>query len=276
MKNKFRILLLLRNVLLIVLAFFCIAPLILLFFNSAKTQNDFFTNPFGLPKEFNFLNYIDAWIKGDYTQGYLNSFLVSSVSIVFVLLFSGMASYALAKMSFKGNKLVMAYFILSMSIPVSLFLVPLFFIFKTLGLMNSLPGLIVIYVAIYTPFNVVFLRSFFIGIPSAIIESAELDGCSEFGIFWKIIFPISKPAFFTVALLVFLWTWNEFFFANSFLTSSVLKPVSTRFIAFKGTYSSDWTLISAAGMISIVPIMAAYLVFQKNFIEGLMSGSVKG
>lgn len=276
MKKKKLILTILRDIFLIILAFFCIAPVVLLFFNATKTEADFLRNPFGIPSEFHFENFVDAWKKGGYTQGYLNSILISGVSIVFVVLFSGMAAYSLAKMRFKGNSMVMTYFVLSMSIPVSLFLVPLFFIFKKLGLMNSLPGLILIYVAIYIPFNVVFLRSFFLGIPTTIIESAKLDGCTEFGVFSKIILPLSKPAFLTVALLVFLWTWNEFFFANSFLTSSGLKPVSTRFIAFKGTYSSTWTLISSAATISIFPIMTAYLCFQKNFIEGLMSGSIKG
>lgn len=276
MKAKQKTLHAVRNVFLVLLAIYCLAPLVLMFFNSVKNQTDFLTNPFGLPSTFKFQNYATAWIKGGYTQGYLNSLMVSCISIVFVVLFSGLASYTLAKMKFRGSNLVMTYFILSMSIPTCLFLVPLFFIFKSVGLMNSLPGLIVIYIAIYIPFNVVFLRSFFLGIPTSIIESASLDGCSELGTFWRIILPISKPAFFTVALLVFLWTWNEFFFANSFLTTASLKPVSTRFIAFKGTYSSDWTLISAAGMISIIPIMTAYLLFQRNFIEGLMSGSVKG
>lgn len=265
-----------RDLFLIILLIYTLAPFFILFFNSMKTKEDFYLNPFGVPKTFNFSNYSSAWVKGGYTEAYLNSLLICCTTIVFVVLFACMAAYALAKMNFRGQNIVMTYFVLSMSIPVSLFLVPLFFIFKTVGLMNTIQGLIIIYIAIYIPFNIIFLRSFILGIPSLILESASLDGCSDWGVFWYIILPVSKPALFTSALLVFLWSWNEFFYANAFISTGSLKPVSTRYLAFTGTYATDWTLVCAAGMISILPIMTAYLLFQRNFIEGLMSGSIKG
>ena len=271
-----RIVHLIRDLFLLLLLIYAIAPFVILFFNSVKTQKDFYINPFGAPKVFSWSNFSSAWQKGGYTEAYLNSLTISSVAIVFVVLFACMAAYALAKMKFRGNGLVMTYFVLSMSIPVSLFLVPLFFIFKTVGLMNTQIGLIIIYIAIYIPFNIVFLRSFILGIPNVIMESAGLDGCSDMGIFWRIVLPITKPALFTSMLLVFLWTWNEFFYANAFITTGALKPVSTRYLAFTGTYATDWTLVCAAGMISILPIMMAYLIFQRNFIDGLMAGSIKG
>lgn len=107
-------------------------------------------------------------------------------------------------------------------------------------------------------------------------EAAMIDGCTEMQVFWKIMFPLAKPAFLTVDLLVVLWTWNEFFFANAFIQSDNLKTVSTRYLMFTGQFSSDWTKISATGLIAIVPILAIYFFFQRNFIEGLTAGSIKG
>jgi len=253
-----------------------VSPLLLLIINSLKSQREFLVNPFGLPTTLALANFPKVWITGGYSRAYLNSLLIAVCSVTIVVSLGGLCAFSLAKFRFRGSNVVLTYFILSMSIPVSLFLVPIFFIFKNLGLLDTIRGLIIVYGAIFLPFNIVFLRSFFMGIPDSVLESAKIDGCSDLGLFFRMVIPLSRPAFLTVALLVTLWTWNEFFFANAFITTNVLRPVSTRFLAFTGTYTSDWTLICAAGIISILPIMIFYIIFQRNFIEGLMSGSIKG
>jgi raffinose/stachyose/melibiose transport system permease protein len=261
---------------LILVAFFSLGPIILLTVNTLKPSEDFLVNPFGLPSHFTLQNILSSWTEGKYSQAYLNSLLVGLVTIVAVCIGSGMGAYALAKMKFKGKDFVMLFLFLALSVPMGLFLVPLFYLWQKFHLMDSLFGLIIIYSAIFMPFNVFLLRSFFLGIPLEISESAKIDGCTEFGIMRYIVLPISKPAFLTVALIVGLWTWNEFFFANAFIQTDELKTVSTRYLSFVGSFTSDWSKISAAGFISIFPIVVIYLLLQRNFIEGITEGSLKG
>lgn len=265
-----------RHIPLLAVLAFCLAPLVLLFSNALKSRNEFREDPFGLPSELVFQNIIDAWTKANYGRAFMNSLIVGGVTIAVVCVAAGLAGYALAKLEFKGSGIVLGLLLFIMSVPLGLFLVPLFYVWQRLDLMDTLKGLILIYSAVFLPFNIFFLRSFFVGIPSELLDSARVDGCNEMGILARIVFPISRPAFFTVALLVGLWSWNEFFFANAFLQSQEIKTVATRYILFTGRFSSDWTMISAAGVITIIPVMIAYLFLQRRFIEGITEGSLKG
>lgn len=253
-----------------------IGPLILLFSNALKPRAEFQKNPFGLPSKLEFQNLIDAWQKGEYGQAFLNSAIVGGSCIIIICICAGLAAYALSKLEFKGSNGVMGILLFTLSIPVGLFLVPLFFIWKNLNLMDSLFGLILIYSAIFLPFNIFLLRSFFVAIPNELIDSARVDGCNEFQVIYRIILPLASPAFLTVVLMVGLWTWNEFFFANAFIQSEELKTVATRYLVFTGRFSSDWTMLSAAGVITILPITIIFLILQRQFIEGITEGSVKG
>lgn len=271
MKNKINW----RHIPLLLTTAFAIAPLFLLFSTAVKTNEDFSVNPLGIPSSFQFSNFIDAWNIGNYSQAFINSIIVALCCIVIIGISASLAAYALSKMEFKGSSFIMGALLFTMSIPMGLFLVPLFFVFQNIGLMNSLSGVILIYSAIFMPFNIFMFRSFFVKVPDELLDSARLDGCSEFQLISKIIFPLTRPAFLTSVLLVFLWTWNEFFFANAFLQSNDVKTVATRYLAFTGDFSSDWTLISAAGVITIIPVLVLFLILQRQFIEGLTEGSIK-
>jgi raffinose/stachyose/melibiose transport system permease protein len=255
---------------------FAVGPLFLLLMNSFKPKEEFLTSPFGLPSKITFENMVAAWTEGAYGQAFVNSLLVGVATIIIVCITGGFAAYALSKYEFKGQSAIMAFLLLTMSVPMGLFLVPLFYVWQNLQLMDSLFGLIIIYSGIFLPFNIFLLRSFFIGIPKELLESARIDGCNEFQVFFKLIIPLSKPVFLTVALLVGLWTWNEFFFANAFIQSDELRTVSTKYLAFVGSFSSDWSKVSAAGLISTLPMVILYLFLQRQFIEGLTEGSIKG
>lgn len=266
-----------RHIPLIIATATALGPLLFLFSNSLKNGKELRSNPMGLlPKEITFDNYVNAWVKGEYAQAFINSFIVCTAVIIMVCIITGLAAYALAKIEFKGSNLVMGLLLLTLSIPVGLFLVPLFFIWKHLNLMDTLHGLVIIYIAVNLPFNIFLLRSFFVGIPNELLDSGRIDGCNEFQVISRILLPIAKPAFFTVALLVGLSSWNEFFFANAFLQSDEIKTVATRYLAFTGRFSSDWSLISAAGVITIFPIILLYTFLQRRFIDGLTEGSLKG
>ena len=265
-----------RNVFLLFVLIFSVGPILLLFLTALKSKSDFMVNSFGLPTKLVFENIPRAWIDGGYTIAYRNSIIVGLCTIIIVTLFGGACAYALAKMKFMGNSAILTYLILAMSVPIGMCLIPLFFVWQRLHLMGSLFGLIIIYSGIYLPFNTIFLRAFFVGIPDALLESGKIDGCSDLQNLFCIVLPIAKPAILTVSLLVLLSTWNEFFFANAFINDDKWKTVATRYLTFTGTFSSDWTMICAAGAVALLPMMIFYLIFQRNFIEGLTAGSVKG
>lgn len=252
------------------------APLILLIFNSFKTESAFQTNPFGLPTTWTFSNIVNAWAQGNYAHAYLNTFIVAAITIVIVLFSSGLGAYALATLRFRWATSFMAYLLFTMTVPTGMFLVPIFFLWQRLHLMNTLIGLVIVYCGIFMAFNVFLIRSYFINIPTEIRESGLVDGASEFTVFLRIFVPMSKPVFFTAALILVVWTWNEFFFSNALLLNQNIKTVALSYLAFSGRFTQNWTLISAGGLISILPILILYLFLQRRFIQGILEGSLKG
>lgn len=265
-----------RHIPLLFISAFSIAPLLLLVNNALKSREEFRQNPFSFPKQLTFDNIAEAWTKASYGQAFMNSAIIAVVTIAIVCFSAGLAGYALAKLKFKGSNLVMAILLFIMSVPMGLFLVPLFYIWQKMNLIDTTIGIIIIYSAIFLPFHIFFLRSFFVGIPNELLESAKIDGCNEFGVITKIIMPLSKQVFLTVALLVGLWSWNEFFFANAFLQTEEIKTVATKYLYFTGRFSNDWTMISSAGLITIGPVVVAYVFLQRRFIDGITEGSLKG
>jgi raffinose/stachyose/melibiose transport system permease protein len=265
-----------RHIPLMLIAVITAGPLLLLFSNAVKPRDEFQKDPFGLPSQIELQNLVEAWGKGGYGQAFLNSIIVGAACIIIISICAGFAAYALSKIEFKGANLIMGILLFILSVPMGLFLVPLFFVWKQLDLMDSLLGIILIYSAIFLPFNIFLLRSFFVSIPNDLLDSARIDGCNELQIIYRIMLPLASPAFLTVILLVGLWSWNEFFFANAFLQSEELKTVATKFLAFTGRFSADWTMLSAAGVITILPITIIFLILQRRFIEGIAEGSVKG
>ncbi|MFB5188744.1 carbohydrate ABC transporter permease [Alicyclobacillus fastidiosus] len=261
--------------LLILLSLAIAAPLILLIFNSFKTESEFQANPFGLPTTWTFTNIASAWVQGNYAHAYLNTFIVAAVTIVVVLFSSGLGAYALATLRFKWSTSFMAYLLFTMMVPSGMFLVPIFFMWQRFHLMNTLVGLVIVYCGIFMAFNVFLIRSYFVNIPMEIRESGLVDGASEFSVFFRIFVPMSKPVFFTAALILVVWTWNEFFYANALLLNQNIKTVSLSYLAFTGRFTQNWTLISAGGLISILPILILYLFLQRRFIQGILEGSLK-
>lgn len=265
-----------RHLFLFLVFLFSIGPMLLLVINTLKPREQFKENPFGLPRTITWDNVQAAWIQGEYAQAFTNSVFVAALSIIGVCLFAGLAGYALGRFDFRGKNAVMAYLLLLMSVPAGLFLVPLFFLWQRMHLMDSLVGLTIIYIALYMPFSVFLFRSFFIGIPKELSESAKVDGCTELSVYGRIFMPLSAPVYLTAGLLIGLWSWNEFFFANAFIQTSELRTVATKYLVFVGRFSSDWSKISAAGLITIVPIVMLYILMQRKFMDGIVEGSIKG
>lgn len=258
------------------MALFAAVPLIQVVINSFRTDGDSKTRPIGLPKEWVFNNYVETWQIGDYGPAFINSLIICFFVIIIVLLLVGLGAYALAKLPFKGRGFFIAYFFVAMSLPSFLYIIPDYYMMNSLGLINSRAGLIMIYVATETPFNMLLLRTFLLGIPRELEEAAKIDGCDELETFFRITLPIAKTIFMTVAMLVFVDVWNEFLWANTFLYKDALKTVAVRYVRFTGAYSSNMARIYTASVITMAPVIIMYLVFNRRFIEGLTSGSIKG
>jgi raffinose/stachyose/melibiose transport system permease protein len=156
-----------------------------------------------------------------------------------------------------------------------LYIIPLFVIWRRLGLTDNVLGVIIIYCAIYLPFSIFLLRSYFLGLPSEIEDAARVDGCGEFAVFQHVIVPLSWPAFATVALIVGIWSWNEFLFAITFLHKVEVSTVPVRVMQFTGQYVTSYAYISAAGVTMILPAIILFLVLQRRFIQGMIAGGLK-
>jgi raffinose/stachyose/melibiose transport system permease protein len=193
-----------------------------------------------------------------------------------VLLLGGMAAYSLARLKLPGANLVMGYFLIASTLPVWLFLVPLFILWRNLGLYNTIHGLIIIYIALNSPFAIFLLRSYMVNLPADFEDAARVDGANEWQVFTRIVIPLSWPGFLTVGLVVALSVWNEFLLATVFLSDQKLLPVATSYYQFTTRFSRDWGLTSAAAIMMIAPILIIFLALQRRFIEGLTQGGVRG
>lgn len=255
---------------------FALIPLIQVFLNSFRSDREVKSMPLGLPEKWVFNNYPETWKIGGYGQAYVNSIFIAAVVIVVVLTVAGLGAYSISKLEYRGRGFFNAYFFVAISLPGFLYIVPDYFMFNKLHLIDSRLGLMLVYTAMQIPFNMLLLKTFLTGIPRELEEAAKIDGCSELDSFLRITVPIAKPMFLTVAILVFVNVWNEYLWSNTFITTEVLKPVSTRFVKFTGEYGSDMARIYTASVITITPVIVLYLLFSRKFIEGMTSGSVKG
>lgn len=263
-------------VILLGLALFSIIPIVFLVLNSFKKTTEIQENPFGLPEVVRVSNYIDAWVQGNFNATMANTLFLTGGTILLVVIIGGLAAFALARFRFTGANALSFYLLVGTSMPALLFMVPLYFMWARLGLVNSLPGLVIIYAALFSPFATYLLRSFLVSIPMDYEEAARIDGANDLQVLTRIILPLSWPGFLTVVLVVGLSVWNEFLFAITFLQRPELKPIATSLLAFQTRYSRDWGLTSAASVIMIIPIVILFLFLQRQFIEGLARGGLKG
>lgn len=275
-KKKISIWYIVKYVFLFGMLLFALVPLLQVFINSFRSDREVKTMPLGLPKQWVFNNYPETWQIGGYGQAYINSLLIAAVVIVVFLAVAGLGAYSISKLEYKGRGFFNAYFFVAISLPGFLYIVPDYFIFNKLHLIDTRVGLMLVYIAMQIPFNMLLLKTFLAGIPRELEEAAKIDGCNELDSFMKITLPIAKPMFLTVAILVFVNVWNEYLWSNTFVTTEIIKPVATRFVKFTGEYGSDMAKIYTASVITIAPVIILYLLFSRKFIEGMTSGSVKG
>jgi len=255
---------------------FAAGPLLVLAFNSLKTQAELGSNPLGPPRSFMWENFPKAWDMGNFSMTTRNTGILVVGTVIGVLLLGGMAAYSLAKLDLPGSGPLTLYLLVGTSLPIQLYLVPLYFTWNRLGLVNSLFGLVIIYIATNAPFAVFLLRSYMVQLPRDFEDAARVDGAGEWQVFTRIVVPLSWPGFLTVGLVVALSVWNEFLLATVFLTEQELFTVVTSYNNFAQRFSRDWTMTSAAAVMMILPVIIIFLSLQRRFIEGLTQGGIKG
>ena len=263
-------------VILALLAFYALGPLVVVVFNSLKSNAEIGRNPLGVPISPVFQNFPDAWSQGNFSTTLVNSTILTVGTVVGVCVIAATSAYAMARLELPGTDAILLYLFVASAVPVQLFLVPLFFLWSNLQLTNTRFGLILIYWAIFSPLCTLLFRSYLVGLPRDFEDAARIDGANELQVLLRIVLPLSWPGLLTVALVSGLMAWNEFLFAITFIQDNNLKPVTTSFLAFQSNFSQDWGLTSAAAIYIILPIVVLFLLLQRRFISGLTAGGLKG
>lgn len=257
-------------------AFIALFPIALLVVNSLKPAAAIVVSPLSLPTSIRWENFANAWRDAHFSQTFINSALLTGITIVLVCSTGSLSAYVLARRKIKSWKIWTFYLMASTTAPIQLFLFPLYFVFARLGLINNVLAVSVVYTALFSPFAIMLLRTYFIAVPKEIEEAAMVDGATHWQVFTQIMLPIVSPGILTVALIIGLYSWNEFLIATTFLQKADNQTAVVAFNLLSGQYSSDWGEIMAAALLIVLPVVILFIFMQRRFIEGMAGGSVKG
>ena len=274
--KKTKILNIFIYIFLIALALIYILPLVWVLITSLKDDAVLMISPWELPEHPMFENYTFAWTKGNLGRATLNSFIVCSVTLLCSMLFGSMAAFAIAKMRWKLAKPCLVYFMAGMMIPVHCVLIPLFIQFSSLGLSNSLIGIIIPYITFSLPITIYIMVGFFEGIPNELFESACIDGCSIYRMYTTVGIPLAKTGFMVTGLMTFVNNWNELLLAMVFISKEAKKTLPVSLTKFVGPYNTNYCQMFAAIVLAIIPTVIVYCCFANQIVEGLTAGAVKG
>lgn len=253
-----------------------IYPLYWLLISAFKDTMEFFNRPFGLPEVWRFDNFSRAWEASKMGTAFMNSVLVSIGSLVLTLLVAALASYVLSRFQFKLKGWVMVFFVVGMLIPIHSTLVPLFILMKQMSLLNTYWALILPYTAFALPTAIFVLAAYMTSIPKEIEEAAFIDGTGVWGVFFRMILPMSLPAISTVSIISFLHYWNDFSFALVFISKTSMKTLPLSIAILADSSQTDFGLTMAAMVLAVIPTILIYLVFQEQIMKGMTAGAVKG
>lgn len=266
------------NLVMVAFSLTCIFPLIWMFYSSFKEKRAFNADIIGLPKEPTLTNYIRILTNSDYHLGesMMNSVRTTGLSVLFIVLFGFIVGYILARVKFRGNRLLYVMFLMGMLIPIHSLLVPIYVVFNNAGISNKWFTLLLPYVSFGLPLAIFLVEGYVKGIPIALEEAAAIDGSSFSRTLWTIILPICKPILVTVAIIQVFGNWNEFSFALVLIKDVALQTVPLALTQFKGQFASDYPKQMAAMLITMSPIVILYFAFSKEIIKGMVAGAVKG
>ncbi len=265
-----------KHTILISVAISCIFPLVWMFSSALKTQTTVFTDLSIIPRHPQFVNFVDAWVKGNFAVYFFNSVLYTVVCVFGVLLISSLAAFAFARLQFPGKNIIYFLFLVTLMIPVPGAIVALYVLLIKLGLINTYIGYMLPQINGGLALGLFILRPFFERIPKDLEDAARIDGCGRMGIYWNVAIPLAKPALAVVALFTSLAVWNEFMLAQLVLQSQNLMPLQLGLVKFWGGTLTEYPLLMAGMAISVIPIIIAYIFLQRHIIAGVTAGALKG
>lgn len=258
-------------------AFVNLFPIYWMFTFSLKDNAEIFgANVIGMPFVWRWENYEAALRVGNMGQFFLNSFIVSGITILLTVFIAMMAAFALTRMIWKGRKVMNHALILGMTIPVHAAILPIFIVLSNLKMLSSYQSLIVPYTAFALAIATLIFTGFMQDIPKELDESACIDGCSIWGIFWRIIFPMMRPAISTVGIFTFISTWNEMMFAVIFISKAEFRTLTVGIQTLAGSYTRDWGPIGAALALATFPTLIVYAFLSRKIHESFNAGAIKG
>ena len=262
-------------VLFAVLLILFLVPFALVLLNSFKPNKEIILSPLALPKEINLQGYVKAFSSMNYVQTFTNSLIITVLSIVFIILFAVMCAYFFARNNWKINKIIFSIMVTSMIIPFQTIMIPVVRNFSAVNAVDNIFMVVVFYVGAHISMGVFMFQGFIKGIPVELDEAATIDGCGQFQILFKIVFPLLKPIISTVAVLDILAIWNDFLLPYILLQSNRLKTLPLMTYSFFGQYSVDYSLVCSGLIMSILPVIIIYIFLQKQIIEGVVAGAIK-
>lgn len=270
----------LANFILGIFVIFAVAPIIWMIATSLMTQGQIATGNIGAPNHFE--NYVEMWKNVNFFQYFKNSVIVCGCTTIVALTIATLAGYAVSRFNFPGAGIFGATVLATQMVPGIMFLLPLYLMFiriqETLGirLINTYPGIVIVYSAFFIPFSIWILRGFFASIPIELEEAAIIDGCSKFGAFIKVILPVAKVGLIATGIYIFLMAWDELLFAWVLTTSSEVATIPVGIRLYVGNYQNRYDLLMAAGCVTTLPVLLIFFGLQKQFITGMTAGAVKG
>jgi ABC-type glycerol-3-phosphate transport system permease component len=267
---------LLKHLFLLLFVFVALVPVYFMVANSFKTNDEYLSNPYGIPRSPTFSTLGDALHDGDLYRWLLNSFVFTAASVLLSTVIGAFAAYPIALMRWKPGPWLLSFLIALMVLPPIVLVVPLFQVMADAGQLNTYRGVIVIYTGLLLPFSTFLLASFFRTMPRDLLEAARLDGAGHTRMLLSIVLPLSLPALVTVATVQALWVWNEVLIAVIFLQSESLRTLMVGVTIFRSRYHLDIPLVMAGMLWATIPMVILYLVLQRFFIRGLTAGAVKG
>ena len=256
-------------------AFIMVYPLFVMLISSFKTNAEIFTSPFALPHSFSLANAQKVWTDTNFVRYLANSIGVTAASIVLIVIFATMAAYAIARYEFRGNALILMFFLSGMTVPLKLAIIPLFIQLDTLHLIDSYAGLVLVYVAMGIPSAVFIMTGFLRSLPRELEEAPRIDGASEWQVMMLVMLPLARPAMVIVAIQNAVPIWNDFFFPLILITSDSLKTLPQGLTVFMGEFTTNWGVLFTGLSLAALPITLVYIALSRHFIAGITQGAVK-
>jgi ABC-type glycerol-3-phosphate transport system permease component len=258
-------------------------PMIWVAYSSLKGDDAIFRDALALPSlsALHLDNYARAWSGAHFGEYFINSVVVTGVSVALIVSLGAMAAYALARFSHPAGRVVFGLLVAGLTLPAQLAVIPLFFELRSLGLLNSRTGLILVYTANGLPFAVFILAGFFRTLPRSLYEAAVVDGCGEFAAFWRVLLPLARPGLVTVAIFQFIGVWREYFFAFMLVSGDMSGtartiPLGLANLSIAAEYRTEYGTLFAGIILVTLPILAVYVALQRQIVRGIAAGALKG